>query len=71
MSEIREIYAAGKNFTLLLAVTAWTNLTFVCVYYFVSVFDLVLQVPRRAGNLQGCKNFCGGSQPLPLLVVVV
>ena len=27
MSENGEIYTAGKNFTLLLAVTAWTNLT--------------------------------------------
>ena len=27
MRENGEIYKAGKNFTLLLAVTAWTNLT--------------------------------------------
>ena len=27
MSEIREIYTAGKNFTLPPAQTAWTNLT--------------------------------------------
>ena len=37
MSESGEFYAADKNFTLPLAVTAWTNITSTTPYYVNSV----------------------------------
>ena len=45
MSENGEIYTAGKNFTLPLALTAWTNSTsdyFLFIIFFQSYFNLQL-----------------------------
>ena len=59
MSDNGEIYTPGKNFTLPLAVTAWTNLTSVMIMIIMVVTrcSLAYSAARPAsGSISGVRN---------------